>query len=341
MENLTEPRSDVQNRPQNLRAGSPLQDTVQKPNYTPLFLAIAVGVCVFTLFTSSQTRAKLSVLLQENQKLQESIQKYENENKVLTEKIQKAEKERENLKAALDMYRKESESLGFQAKKLESKLGSISEEKSYLEEILINKNKELEKVRAQSGILASGSGDAEDIAGRLLEKEREIARLNEQNAILQSKLEKIYQTANEKINALNEAKSALESTLAEAKRTIDQEFNTVDLGTVSISSSLPTTPVRVAAQQSAAPLATENARRAPKTEGKVLAINGDHGFVVIDMGKVDRLTDKTVFSVKKKSGEVIATLNVLEIRDVMTACNVQNLKPGQRLEVNDTVSVQQ
>ena len=80
-------------------------------------------------------------------------------------------------------------------------------------------------------------------------------------------------------------------------------------------------------------------RTAAKKQGRVLAINEDHGFVVVDMGKVDGIkTGMDLFL--KKNGETIATLSVLEVRDVMTACNIRNLDSGRKIEINDLVSIQ-
>jgi hypothetical protein len=40
-----------------------------------------------------------------------------------------------------------------------------------------------------------------------------------------------------------------------------------------------------------------------------------------------------------KAGQPIATLSVLELRDVMAACNIKDIADGQKIEINDPVSV--
>jgi len=41
-----------------------------------------------------------------------------------------------------------------------------------------------------------------------------------------------------------------------------------------------------------------------------------------------------------KDGQRVAVLTVLEVRDVMSACNVKETAPGYRLQVNDSVTIQ-
>ena len=110
-----------------------------------------------------------------------------------------------------------------------------------------------------------------------------------------------------------------------ARKKIEDEWNTVNLGSVTTSAVSDRDKVPAEAKQ-------------PKSEGHVLAINSEHGFVVIDLGKVDNLSSESTLEVKK-NGQPIATLNILEIRDVMAACNIRDLQDGQRVEINDPVSI--
>ena len=113
--------------------------------------------------------------------------------------------------------------------------------------------------------------------------------------------------------------------MSTAKKKIEDEWNTVNLGSVTTSAVSDRQANGAGPQQ-------------PKSEGRVLAINSEHGFVVIDLGKVDNLSNETTLEVKK-NGQPIATLNVLEIRDVMAACNIKDLQNGQKIEINDLVSI--
>ena len=68
-------------------------------------------------------------------------------------------------------------------------------------------------------------------------------------------------------------------------------------------------------------------------------VNGKpRAFVLAHLGKADNLSSESTLEVKK-NGRSIATLSILEIRDVMAACNVKEIQNGQRVEINDPVSI--
>ena len=143
-------------------------------------------------------------------------------------------------------------------------------------------------------------------------------------------MDSVYQVTTSEISEINVAKIALEDTVTGAKDKINQEWNTVNLGSISIDKKGPTPPV------AAAP---EAVKSGPKTSGKVLAVNDRHGFVVVDLGKNDNLSMGANLEILRE-GKNIASLSVLEIRDVMTACNIKNLETGEKIRVNDLVRVQ-
>ena len=105
------------------------------------------------------------------------------------------------------------------------------------------------------------------------------------------------------------------------------------LGSIRVKQSSPTTAAP--SEQKSQPAARTTSS---KKQGKVLAINEDHGFVVVDLGKVDGIKSDSILTLKRNN-ETIATLTVLEVRDVMTACNIKDLNPGQKIAVNDLASV--
>lgn len=238
---------------------------------------------------------------------------------ILQDMVTKISQERKNLKDAIENYRRENGSIQFQLQKIQGRLDSITEEKAYLEEILVNKTKETERLKRGSSA-QSMTVNTTGATGGLNE---EIRKLNEQNTLLSQKLERLYKTTNSKMTEINIAKIALEDTIAEARKTIDNEWNTVNLGSIRVNQSGPT----AAAQTTSS-----------KKQGKVLAINEGHGFVVVDLGRVDGIKSDTVLTLKRNN-ETIATLTVLEVRDVMTACNIKDLNPGKTIAVNDQALV--
>ena len=262
----------------------------------------------------------------ESKKLQASIETLQEENKRL---LAGNEKEIKALEDSFASLKQNNEALQLELQKTAEGLAQATEEKTYLEEILINKTKENELLKKGSP-LAAANPSSQELIQKLNQKENEIKRLNEQNGILSKKLQKLYQTTNEKIAEINVAKITLEETISQARKIIDQEWNTVDLGSI---------PVNQSAAAPAKAKTAEPARKTPKKEGRVLAVNEDHGFVIVDVGKVDGIrNDMTLYL--KKGGQPVGTLSVLEVRDVMTACNIKDLSQGKKIEINDLVLTQ-
>ncbi|MBI4432036.1 MAG: hypothetical protein HY592_00940 [Candidatus Omnitrophica bacterium] len=290
---------------------------------SPLFFLTFLIVVILTisLISVSSQNAGLRLtaknLTDESKKLADSLKSLELENQELAEKMEKAGEDTGGLKDSLEEAKRENESLKLEIQKVRESLDSLTEEKTYLEEILLKKNKEIEK--SQPAVTT----DSATIDARLREKDEELKRLAEQNKILTDKLDRLYKTANEKIAEITIAKIALEETVSEARRQIANEWSTVNLGSISTKQTAPA---------AAAPKETP---RAPKTEGRVLAINDQHGFVVVDFGSGDLKSDSSL--VVKKGQEEIATLSVLEVRDAMTACNVRDLKSGRKIAAGDIV----
>ena len=277
----------------------------------PIFLSLLIVAGAVAFFVGMQG------LHRHNQTLIKEIKR----NRALIQQIQK---ERDELKSRAEKIKEENISLQAQIKKSEETANTATEEKTYLEEMLINKSKEIEQFKNQAPAAAVPSDQIEQ---RLSDKGTELKRLVEQNRILSQKLQKLYTTTNQKISEINVAKITLEETITEARKAIDNEWNLVDLGSIS------------ANPASAAKTNRPEARKFPKKEGKILAINEDHGFVIVDIGKVDGVKNDTILDISQ-NGQTIGKLKVLEIRDVMTACNILDLSSGRKIQLNDPVLIQ-
>ncbi|GEM_PF-1730909 len=306
-----------------------------------VLLAVS-GIAAFSFSRYAILQKENFSLNSQLRKLNQSIHALENENKDLALRTERAESERQKLQDMINTSKKENESLRFEAKKNETRATSATEEKTYLEDMLINKTKEIEKLRAggsSAAPVSALSGSPDDLVRRLNQKDEEIKLLNEQNKILNEKLQRLYQTADAKMKEINIAKITLEDTISGAKKVIDNEYSSVNLGFIAVSSQQTQGPSATSTAVTSVKRQDNTVRTATKKQGRVLAINEDHGFVVVDMGKVDGI--KTGMDLYlKKNRETIATLSVLEVRDVMTACNIRNLKSGKKIEINDLVSVQ-
>ncbi len=299
----------------------------------PLLIGVLFGVLslyAFSLLFDKNYLVKQNRNLIENsRRLGRTLEWVQQKNREILKNGQGFEKE----KQMLENLKKENQSLQFLIKKNESRYDSIKEEKTYLEEMLINKTKQIDILNGQKETVVSSVPESlppGEIDAAIRQKDEELKRLNDQNRILQEKLDRLYKTTNEKINEINIAKIALADTVSTARKKIEDEWNTVNLGSV-------TATPQTAAQERAAEAVPAEPKQ-PKSEGHVLAINNEHGFVVIDLGKVDNLSSESTLEVVK-NGQAIATLSILEIRDVMAACNIKEIQNGQHVEINDPVSI--
>ena len=274
-------------------------------------------------------------LVEDSTALQHTLEMIQSKYSTLLAGVSDRDKSAGTLQNTIESLRKQNESIAFQAKKIEAQLTSAKDEKNYLEEILINKTKEIEALKNQHDeeAVKVAANSVDQTRSSLSENSAQTGELNEQNKILQEKLGSLYQTTNEKMHEINVAKIALSETVSTAQKKIEDEWSTVNLGSVT-TKAMP--PVSKPAFQNE--IEETQIPKTPKNEGHVLAINNEHGFVVIDIGKVDNLPADAMLDVKK-NGISIATLSVLEIRDVMAACNIKDVLEGQRIEINDTVSI--
>ena len=304
----------------------------------PLLIGILFGVLslyAFSLISEKNSLVRQNRdLIEASRSLGRTLELVQQQNREIVRNVQGSTKEKETLQQSLEKLKKENEEIQLAIRKNEARYESIKEEKSYLEEMLINKTKQIEILNSQQqqqreeappAPISYENIPAEGVGQAIQQKNEQLKQLNEQNRVLQEKLDRLYKTTSDKINEINIAKIALSDTVSTARKKIEDEWNTVNLGSVTTSAVSDRDKAPAEAKQ-------------PKSEGHVLAINNEHGFVVIDLGKVDNLSSESTLTVKK-NGLAIATLNILEIRDVMAACNIRDLQDGQRVEINDPVSI--
>ena len=311
-----------------------------------LFLALVVTLSCAVLYLAVENRALTKTnrsLRASGDALEAKAGKLRAKNRQLFKLIARnaalvksVDEQKKNLEETINLVKKENEAIQYEMKKLETEMNSAIEEKTYLEDMLIHKTREIDALKSQdsatsqnAAAIDTATATSSDISARIKEKEEAIRKLTEQNRMLSAKMDRLYQVTTGKISEINVAKIALEETVTGAKDKIDQEWNTVNLGSISVDkkdkSSEETRP--------SAP-----ARSGPKTRGKVLAINEDHGFVVVNLGKIDNLNSSANLEIVRE-GKSIAALSVLEIRDVMAACNIKNLADGQKIQINDVVQI--
>ena len=288
----------------------------------PALLCVFAVSSVFLFTKSSSLEKQNRRLTGESTRLQQLIEQLRQSalsvERPLTEQVALAAIETENSALETEMERVRAE------------MNEAREEKVYLEEMLINKVRELESLSGAAAAPAAApalKAETKDLQEKLRERDDQVQKLTERNTALLGRIHRLYKLADQKIAEINVAKMTLDETVSSARKVLEDEWNTVDLGQISASG------IPVAGPSEKSPEA-----RGPKLQGRVLAVNHDHGFVVVDIGTVDGVTPETEFLLQRK-GQTVGTLKVLEARDLMTACNIRDAAAGVKVAVNDPVLI--
>ena len=71
-------------------------------------------------------------------------------------------------------------------------------------------------------------------------------------------------------------------------------------------------------------------------QGRIVTVNREHNFVVIDLGSNDDIGRGTRFDVYR--GDIaIGSIDVIQTRKGISACDIKDLKRGFQISVDDTV----
>jgi len=130
---------------------------------------------------------------------------------------------------------------------------------------------------------------------------------------LEKKLSKSEGTLREVDKRLKEMEAQLKSAenekleLEKKVKTLEEKFSSVELGTIVVS---PEKPV--------APKKAQSAKQAKILEGKVLVVNKDYRFVVINLGSKDGIAAGMMFSVMHNNKNV-GDVKVEKVHDTMSA----------------------
>ncbi len=73
-----------------------------------------------------------------------------------------------------------------------------------------------------------------------------------------------------------------------------------------------------------------------KTRGRVVTVNTEHGFVVVDLGGLQGVKEKDKFRVYRDN-ELIGALEVIQTRERISAADIKYEKGNYHVQVNDTV----
>ncbi len=71
-------------------------------------------------------------------------------------------------------------------------------------------------------------------------------------------------------------------------------------------------------------------------KGRIVTVNREHNFVVIDLGRQDGVDIGNKFNVYRQE-IFLGTIEIIQARDRIAAADIKDLKEGMAIEINDTV----
>lgn len=265
---------------------------------------------------------------------------------VLREKIA-LEVELSRLKDSMEPRYAQVEKLKAENMDIEVRLSRLNEEKMALQEKFRDSNKvaeilsrdlleekdkseqrkkEAESVKAEMGLLQAKFAemkDASDTVRKLLAAEEDI----------QSKLSSLERDIEYKDREIDKLRTALLGGQTDKARELRAEAYhspaEVDLPPIVLQrEDRGSTAVR--------PGSLERINERIDFEGRIITVNGDHNFVVIDLGKQDGIRLGDIFNVYR-GDLLIGDIQVIQTRDRIAAADIRDVKQDFTIEIEDAI----
>jgi uncharacterized protein (DUF3084 family) len=192
-----------------------------------------------------------------------------------------------------------------------------------LKEKDLNKNDKAmtERIAMENSILKSRIGEFEEIA-------REYNSLLSEKEGMKAKIAKLESDIGYKDQEIDKFKVAFQENAVRPQEMRAEAYHSPD------EVELP--PIRA---QKTAKLTTPSLERLGERtglKGRVVTINREHNFVVIDLGKQDGIEIGNRFNVYRQDA-FLGLIEIIQARDRIAAADIKELEEGMNIEINDTV----
>jgi prefoldin subunit 5 len=256
------------------------------------------------------------------------------------------EVELSRLKASIEPKYAEIEKLKAEHMDLEIMLSRFNEEKNALQEkfrdsdkvaeilsrdLLKEKDKseqhkkEVEKVKAEMDLLQAKFAEIKDVSDTV----RKLLTAKED---MQSKLSSLERDVEYKDREIDKLKVALSEQAGKTGELRAEAYHSpaeVDLPPIVLHREGPgSTAVR--------PGSLERIIERTDSRGRVITVNREHNFVVIDLGKQDGIQMGDVFNVYR-SDFLVGVIQVIQTRDRIAAADIKEAKEGFIIEIEDAI----
>jgi len=246
-----------------------------------------------------------------------SLDKLFEANVVSTDKLSREfvslAKKNKGLKSEIGIVEEKLDVLEAKNRELGSQYEALSDEKDGL-------GRELVKIKKGKSFLEK---KLKDLTSKgVLSKFKDMKR---ENRFLKSKISKLEKGFGKLKNAFTK-KLKDEEVRAEAYHSPDE----VELPPIV----LERNQHRLASLTPLSPL--DHMNKTSDLKGRVITVNRDHNFVVIDLGRDDGIQVGNSFSVYK-GNTIVAYVEVIQARNKIAAADIKDIKEGFRIEIDDVV----
>ena len=155
--------------------------------------------------------------------------------------------------------------------------------------------------------------------------EKSITRLNEDKSAVEQKLAETENMIQGRIDDIWQVKESLDQTFKAVKSSQGQDSKEVELPPIIVSAASP-------AFREISP--REASEPTPGVSGKVISVNDENNFVILDLGENSGIKLGDSLSVYRGS-EYIAGLEVIQVRQDISAADIK--EKGARIKAGDTV----
>jgi chromosome segregation ATPase len=235
-----------------------------------------------------------------------------------------------NLKMQVEELKNNKTSLELELKNLNQEKEELERKLSYNEKLIDSISLELVREKKEKRKLEE---EIKALKNEYRMAIRRINTLNEEKLNLDKKLQQVQNEKTELERKLKEANIVLEKKILEseeAKENYSSSEKPLKPAEESAQSvELPTIVVR--SQETGAEIPQE---KVVASKGKVLAVNKEHNFIVIDLGEEQGIKIGDTFSVYRDE-QKIANVEVIQTRKNVSACDIR--QQSTNIRVGDTV----
>jgi len=166
-----------------------------------------------------------------------------------------------------------------------------------------------------------------NLNSRKISLERKLQELEEQNSKLEKRFTEMETMLTDKTSQMGDLRQQLDS-MSEAAVVSKTEAQIEEKQSIE----LPEIIVRP--QPEGQPLPQETETVVPSRVGKVLALNKENNFVIIDLGQNSGINPGDTFRIYREN-DAIASIEVIQVRPDIAACDIKN--EASTIKVGDTV----